>query len=213
MSFEGRIKRTIIGISGKIGSGKTTTAIKLGKLFEGQGGKRFHVEQMAFADPLKRATAKLYGFPLEWCYSRTGKARTIESENMTVGQLLQCFATMMRKAFGEDFWARRLAEFVEECTEAYRAEASAEHLVVIISDVRYYNEAEMLRAMNGVIVRLNGDPAGERKICSRDLMHVSEVDLDDYAHFLAVVDTDKNDAKTTAELLFNGQTLDDKGGV
>ena len=36
--------------------------------------------------------------------------------------------------------------------------------------------------MGGIIIRLNGDPSGIRKLSNRDLKHISEIDLDDYEH-------------------------------
>lgn len=80
--------------------------------------------------------------------------------NMTVRELLQKFGTAIRNEVCDDFWVKVC---LKNCTED-----------CLISDVRFESEAEGIRDINGIIVRINRDGAGAGN-------HISETALDNYS--------------------------------
>lgn len=133
----------LIGLHGPALSGKDTVARIL--------NNRHDFHQMAFADPLKRATAVLFGWPVELCYSQEGKQMFSEVWQMQVRDALQKFGEGARQWFGADIWIKRWS--VE-----YAPIMNSHH--VVVSDVRYENEAETLRKLGGVIVHIRRPGAG-----------------------------------------------------
>ena len=77
----------------------------------------------------------------------------------------------LRDHFGSDIWVKAM---FARC---------AGYQYVIIPDVRFKNEADTIRERGGLLLRVEGDPTKARETDGRDLTHISEVDLDDYAHF------------------------------
>jgi len=53
----------------------------------------------------------------------------------------------------------------------------------IITDVRFRNEANIIKERGGIIIRLNGDPLNSKSGDNRNMVHQSEIDLDDYNDF------------------------------
>ena len=79
--------------------------------------------------------------------------------NMTVRELLQKFGTAIRNEVCDDFWVKVC---LKNCTED-----------CLISDVRFESEAEGIREIEGIIIRINRDGAGAGN-------HISETALDNY---------------------------------
>ena len=165
----------VIGLSGKIGAGKTTLA---NALVQHYGAERCVLRN--FADALKEQVSSHYGFPLEWCYSQDGKERVIaQCGGKTVGQILQDWGTALRTEVDAEVWVEAVATWLR----AQRA--SSQFLVVLLGDVRFPNEHEFLRNVcGGRFVRLDGDPGGVRAASTRNLTHISETALDDAARFV-----------------------------
>ena len=154
----------IIGISGKIGTGKTTLSNLLLERLPGY-------ERVAFGDCLKEETAETFGFPLEWAYSERGKAQTVEFEReripyeMTVRELLQWYGTDVCRAADPDYWIKAMADRIGDKTN------------VIIDDVRFPDEAEFVEARGGFLVRLGEYPGWKP---GPHANHASETALDSY---------------------------------
>lgn len=167
----------VIGLSGKIGSGKTTLADLLIALMG-------DAVCCNFADALKREVAAMYGIDVQRCYAQEEKNRPIsESESLTIGEALQHVGAL-RRATAPSYWTDRLGEYVDALTNK----------IVIVGDVRHVNEADFIRARGGLLVRLEGDPGGVRAVSKRNLHHASETDLDHYAGFHLAFDTNKSSA-------------------
>lgn len=133
----------LIGIHGPALSGKDTLAAVL--------CERHGFKMMAFAAPLKIAVAHMFGWPLELCFSQDGKAMRSEFWGLQVRDALQQVGEGVRKMFGEDFWVRRwLYDYVQVQNQ----------LSVVLTDVRYENEADSIRGYGGTIVHLKRDGAG-----------------------------------------------------
>lgn len=162
----------IIGISGKIGAGKTTLSSYIQYRIK-------TLEPRSFAENLRKMVSILINRPVD-------NLRTIDDKEKmtcmgkTVGVLLQQFGTEVGRAISADAWVLSLFEY-------YDADESR----WIIDDVRFPNEADHIKKMGGIVIRLNGDPGGVRKNTTRDLDHPSETALDDYTDFDVVLNTEE----------------------
>ncbi len=170
----------IIGISSKLGCGKTTlTNMFLEK----------HPEyiRLGFADILKEECSKMYDYPLEWNYSEVGKSCIVNYSNlvlnhsnlpkpyMTVREVLQWHGTDYRRKQDPDYFAKCMKKII----------LSTKSLGIIIDDVRFKNEAELIKSYGGVLIRINpylGWKPGSFAY------HQSEIDLDNYNRFDLVLD-------------------------
>jgi hypothetical protein len=159
----------IIGISGKIGSGKDTAAQIIMDL-----NPKF--EKKSFAFKLKQIVALLTGTTLEDNLTQEGKLKHIDEFNMNLGKIQQVIGTQaLRDSFDIDVWIKSL--FVD-----YK-QSNGEYPLWVISDVRFKNEANYIKKMGGILIRLEGDPSKVRENSNRDLNHLSETDLDNYDKF------------------------------
>lgn len=155
----------IIGIHGKIGSGKDTLADYIV-----QNNDSF--KKKSFAFKLKYMTSFLTGIELEDCFTQEGKNTYMPEWGMTVGEFQQKLGTEgMRKGVHENGWV--LALFSEYNPDNYEENW-------IVTDVRFPNEAQAILDRGGILVKLEGDPAKIRANSSRDMNHPSETSLDDW---------------------------------
>lgn len=144
----------IVGISGKKKSGKNTFANFLECDLQSRG---LIVKQYAFADVLKLEVAIATGMPLA----------DIDINKDVFRPILQWWGHDFRRKYqGRDnYWVNRLAEKLSE--DKYAVD------VAIVTDVRYPNEAEFIRKMNGHLIRINRTLTG-------DDQHSSEIGLDTF---------------------------------
>lgn len=186
--------KKIIGISGKIGSGKDTFAELLAEQLYGK------VERHALADKLRLITEIISGTPMTttheinkpFCneirnYTQDQKNIVIKKFNKTIGETLQLVGTdLFRDNYDTDIWVKSF--FNEELEEKLN-----EGKIIIVPDVRFVNEADYLIKEGGYLIRLEGDPMGVREKSLRDLNHVSETNLDNYIKFNKIIYNDKKD--------------------
>lgn len=155
----------IIGISGKIGSGKDTFADFIKKFCPELEGK-------SFAYKLKKIGAYLTGTDEVLWFTQNGKNIELPGWDMTIGEFQQKLGTdAARDGLHPRTW--ELSLFAD-----YKPEDNW-----IITDVRFPNEADAIKNKNGILIRLNGDPAKVRANSKRNLFHPSETSLDKYEHF------------------------------
>ena len=164
----------LIGISGKIGSGKDLLSEKI---FAYLASKQIKYEHLKFAAGLKQVASILTGGDLEDQYSDQGKEKMIDELGMTNGTLQQILGTILRENLHPDIWIFQVLRFVKENADT----------VCVISDCRFKNEANLVKENGGVIIRLNRQ---NRNIGNRDPNHISETDLDTYEDFDLVIDND-----------------------
>jgi dephospho-CoA kinase len=151
----------IIGLSGYARSGKDTIAEIL---IMNYGFKR-----LAFADNIRKAILKLNpilsdGHRVSERVKELGWEPTKAMTEMR--RLLQVFGTEVgREMFGEDFWVKQVFKQIQE-EEIYKN--------FVITDVRFPNEANFIKANGGEIWRIN---RGSNKPINA---HMSESALDDY---------------------------------
>lgn len=162
----------IIGLSGKIGSGKTTFSNYLRTVFP-------DLEPHSFADNLRQVVSILIDRPVDQLRSATDK-ETMTCMGKTVGVLLQEVGTEVVRSINPDAWVLSLFERYKH-GESYW----------IIDDVRFVNEAACIKEAGGIMIRFEGDPGQVRKNSTRDLNHPSETALDNYSGFDVIVETEQ----------------------
>jgi hypothetical protein len=127
----------------------------------------------SFADPLKRACINIFGFSDEQIYGSL-KEVTDEFWGFSPRWALQTMGTeAVRNTIGRDVWVKSLER---------RFLANPEH--IIITDLRFPNEAEGIQRMGGVLVRVDRDRPFEP---SKD-GHISETALDNWTKWDYVID-------------------------
>lgn len=134
-------------------------------------------QHTSFAKALKSCLSVILNKDLDKFENISFKNSRIDwLNNMTVRELLQKFGTAIRNEVCDDFWVKVC---LKNCTED-----------CIISDVRFESEAEGIRDINGIIIRINRDGAGAGN-------HISEIALDNYS-FDYIIDNNG----TEEDLLF-----------
>lgn len=137
----------ILAISGKMGSGKDAVYSIVKERFKDRD-----VRRLGFADALKLEVSKATGKPLEY----------IESSKKHFRLILQGWGTDFRRNLsGDDYW---LIQFM------LTLRTLPDHCLVVVPDVRFENEYNLLRGVGAEIWRINriGEPS----------THISEQDLD-----------------------------------
>jgi len=137
----------LIGITGRIGSGKSTLATNL--------VNTFNYKEYAFADPLKEI-CKVFGFTDKQLYG------TQESKNslhpyfgITARSFMQQLGTnLFRNYFKQAFPELQLnnSVWVELFKMKYETEKELGYKY-IISDVRFQDEADLIKRLGGIIIR------------------------------------------------------------
>lgn len=169
----------LLGISGKIGCGKTTLA----QMLIEQAPIEVSV-RLSFGDNIKRECAAYFGFPVEWCHSQEGKEKKFSMGypggdldasplELTVREALQWYGTDYRRAHDPEYWLKAMRVQIDRYSERY---ADTDPLIVI-DDVRFPDEAELVRSLGGSLVRL--DPF-EGWTPGSHAEHITETALDDW---------------------------------
>lgn len=166
----------LVGISGKLGAGKDTVKDLIIEL----DGREWTT--LRFADRLKAVVSSLTATRLEDNYTREGKQLKPAGFDQSLGTLQQLVGMALRTHVDPDVWVKvTLAEVIS----AMEGDGDRRY---VVSDVRFKNEARYIQELGGILIRVNGDPAGVRAQDGRDLNHVSETDLDDYGAFDVVIE-------------------------
>lgn len=134
----------ILAFSGKATSGKTTAARHLVQM----GGPNKHWAIESFATPLKSMVLEqfqCYGLTADDLVHNKNKMLPI-GDGITVRQLLIRVGRMYRE-IDKDYWVRRLMERVNK-----NLESGCD--LVLIDDMRYANEYDMLKARGATLLRI-----------------------------------------------------------
>jgi len=157
----------VIGISGKLGSGKDLAADLIKTLIQENSNRK--VFKHDFAKPLKRVVAEIVGCHWNKLYSREGKLEALPEGLQTAS--MKTYRDMLQqvgsafKTIDPDFFVKALFN---------NFEADAKLGVVIVTDVRFPNELESIQRVGGKVIRLRSEVSEER----HDWMHESETALD-----------------------------------
>jgi hypothetical protein len=129
----------LLGLTGPAGSGKDTVAERLMAVHG--------FTPSSFAAPLRQAASEAFGVDYWDFVDRDKKDKVNPYWGMPPRQMLQRMGTeMFRDVMGTDFWLRRWAL-------TYKEVAHTDN--VTVSDVRFENEAALIRETGGVIVHLS----------------------------------------------------------
>lgn len=186
----------VLGLSGKIGSGKTTIAGLVQEHFQDMDVR---VLRTNFGDALKTGVAETYVFEVERCYTVEGKESLVtlsparvgveagalepgvlspawaDKEYVTVRELLQHYGTEYARAKSPDYWVHAVnRQILEWCEASDAAEPRPVDKVVIIDDIRFPNEKAYVDD-HGLCVRINPYPGWSP---GPNADHISETGLD-----------------------------------
>lgn len=219
----------IVGISGKIGSGKNYLA---NLLIEELNSRGYKTGEASFATPLKqelsniieliqelrnnnqnsetiiKAITSLYRMPIhhsEKIYSfleeDINNNSDINGYSRTEGvrRALQYLGTDIRRNSDNDYWVKRFHENMNDF-DGY----------IFVTDVRFPNEADSIVNAGGKVLRLEppAEIVAERtalrdgmKYSSNAHQHVSETALDDYPNFIVTITETTFDIPKIIDLL------------
>ncbi len=168
-------QQIVIGISGKIGSGKNAVADLI------QKHSNIEFEQTAFAKKLKQVVALLCEIDYEDTLSQEAKNTFIPEYNSTIGNMYQVIGTsVMRDNYDKNVWVKALhLELKNNYGTNY-----------LITDVRFKNEAESLLNINAGLIRVVRPNNKTAELSNRDLNHTSETDLDNFTEFNYIIMND-----------------------
>lgn len=132
----------ILGISGKIGTGKSTLAELLAAMTPG-------AIRISYADALREEVAEHFGFDLGFVRSQEFKEREfmVGLEVRSGRQLLQWWGTNVRRAADPDYWTHKMRHRLLHLS-------AVGHPLAIIDDVRMPNERDLINRMGGQVIRL-----------------------------------------------------------
>jgi len=135
----------LLGLTGRAGSGKDTVAAHL--------AERNDFTRLSFAAPLKALACKWFGFTDEQVNTLDGKETPDprwcgpDGNARTPREVLQILGTEGFRAVDPDFWLKIARRSVEEC-------AACGDSGVVFTDLRFPNEADMIRSLGGHVVRV-----------------------------------------------------------
>jgi hypothetical protein len=161
MSLGNVLSMPIIGLSGPAGSGKSEAASYL--------YNEWGMVEFTLAEPIKEAIGEILWMEVEDLFDHGVKEEPIEGLDISPRRLAQTLGTEWGRALDPDFWlkilSRRLASVY---SFSYPPRG------IVISDVRFNNEARWIRERKGKIVLLSGrQKPGVRE-------HISEAGIDPF---------------------------------
>jgi hypothetical protein len=156
----------VVAVLGTLNSGKGTFA----KVFEDAGFK-----PMAFADPIKCILQELFNLPTEELWGPSDK-RSHRSR-----ELMQVFGTDFARKYDPDIWVKRmdkriqqyLQENIDNCFQ-HLFNKGGKHDKIVITDLRFPNEAKMLREKYDAILIKVIRPHSQEIAALEHAQHISE---------------------------------------
>lgn len=128
----------LIGLTGRAGVGKDQVAKHL--------STRYDFKPMAFAAPLKKAAAEIFGIEEVYFHDRGLKESTAPHWGITPRVMMQVLGTQgVRNNFGQDFWVKRWLLDYAKIKETEN---------VVLTDIRFANEARVVQDLGGVMVHI-----------------------------------------------------------
>jgi hypothetical protein len=171
-------KITLIGIHGLLGSGKDTVASMIVNLF-----CPVKYKQYAFAWPIKEACKIIFDFTDRDMADRILKERIHPFWGISPRKAMQTLGTEFgRDMIRKDIWILRAESEIQK--NAFKL------IGTVISDVRFENEADIIRNRNGVIIHVirNTETDLEKEVTSHGseqgiLVHENDIILNNNGTF------------------------------
>lgn len=169
----------IIGFCGKAGAGKSEITQYL--------CHKYFTHPASFADPLRLLLMPVLALVFRGdedkvnYYLQQGKDKEIGVFRCTVRTLMCDFGTSMRQ-HNENVFVDLMRKKISMIQEVYRERMASEDITVpiIIDDVRYDNEAAMIKQQGGTIIKIERREEDLRKVpahSSENGIDVSYIDL------------------------------------
>lgn len=170
----------LIGLSGKKGVGKNFVADRIVEYAKAGG---MTIEVAAFAGPLKEFCIEVLGLSREACYGNDQDKNAMskhlwanmpafirgkykKSGNMTQREVLQVFGTdFIRDCWDKEAWVNAMARRIL----ASKAD------IFIITDLRFPNEADVVKGMGGHVWVVDGPQRGDES--KKNDTHASETEM------------------------------------
>jgi len=187
-------KLMIIGISGKMGSGKDYVCQYLiNPLIQNKS-----YLQVSFADQIKVNVMTKCDVSFSDVYvNKTNETRTLLQQEGT---------ERGRDIFGKDIWIKYLHNWIL----VYKSRGIQ---CFVCPDVRFKNELEYIKSQGGIVIRINApkrnlqrlehESGGDKNIKDILQSHISECDLDNYNYFDLIIDNDDNNLNHYKQQLEN----------
>jgi len=130
------MSRTIIGFHGPAFSGKDSAALVIKELYP-------NTDIFAFASPLKEACKILFNFSHDQLHNPIIKETVDERWNRSPREIFQWLGTdILRQQINQDFFVMNMKQRIEDSKADY----------IIVSDIRFDNEAELIRSLGGKVI-------------------------------------------------------------
>lgn len=164
----------IIAFTGLRGHGKSTAAEAL--------VNEYGYVHLNFADPLREVCHIVYGVSYEEMLDPVLKETPLTRwPYKSPRELLQRIGTEMFREYIDDTWVQAWANKVKQVLEGSAVDAHGEPIEaagVVCSDCRFLNEAAMIKAMGGTLIKIE-DPRKRAKLqLNAAALHQSEVEID-----------------------------------
>ena len=162
----------VVAFTGKLGSGKTYFA----KAMEDHGAKRIR-----FAEPIKEIATNM-GFPYDSVYgTQKQKATHVPDLGVSFREFAQKFGTdIVREQFPKIFPTMELDKqslWIKIAKTKINKIFQEGKSVVVIDDLRFKDEAAVIKDLNGIVIRLRL-PGEDKKKTESKKSHASETELD-----------------------------------
>jgi len=208
-------KLIILGVSGRMQSGKTTTYLGIASAWD----NHFHahkslpivaVEEFSMAKHLKRFCVDVLGLKPEQVDGTNEQKNSVvphllwenfpvpgvangRSGPMTGRQVMEAWGTQIFRRSDPDIWLRKsLADILDRERQIRELPGIERRLIAIIPDVRFPNEVKGIQEQGGYVLRLTRNPYPEST-------HECETALDpdkfNWARFDKVYDNSQEDAE------------------
>lgn len=152
----------LIGLTGYAGCGKSTLAEYLVKSYD--------FNEISFADPIKNGLCSIFSVDRETLEIYKSNNVDIPGTHRTMRFLAQTLGTEWgRHIVNDNIWVN-LAE-----NGIRRLQRQDKNAKIVISDVRFPNEAAMIKNNNGIVVFIDSEGAHKKsRLLDKDSNHESE---------------------------------------
>ena len=182
----------VIGLSGKIRSGKSRIAKIIKKTYEKNG---LRCEIKSFAQPLYEIISRLYDADIKTIKrdKRNNYPIYINTYSVNSGlklsnyrEILQTIGNTARDYGDQDIWVNAL--FGTDCEKAVRDMANNNVACWVVDDLRFPNEAQRILECNGLLIRVNRPDAEKNE-------HIVENSLNDWDDWDLIIEDDCENKK------------------